>query len=131
MNGLLISGFWAMLPVAAFAAPGARPEPPCQSLAKAEADFAKFIAPDKASFTWVTPGQFHFLQGIAALSPETPPGLPHATRAVLAKGDRSGQGVVMFVLGDNMCLPMAAPTQLIALMEKVLTERLDDLGDEM
>ena len=118
---------WAFPALAA----GAAPKGKCEPLEKAEADFAKFIAPDKATFTRVTPGQFHFLQGVAAINPETPPGLPPGDGALLAMGDRSGEGVVMFVSGAKMCLPMGAPAQLIDLMGRVLTDRLDADGDEM
>lgn len=106
-------------------------KPNCETIAKAEADFAKFIAPDKAQFTKVTPGQFHFLQGVAAISPNTPPGLPPGDTAILAKGDRSEQGVILFVRGGKMCLPMEAPEMLIELMDRVLTDRLDAEGSEM
>ena len=115
----------------ALAATARSPLTRCESLEKAEADFAKFIAPDKATFTRVTPGQFHFLQGVAAINPETPPGLPPGDGALLAMGDRSGEGVVMFVSGGKMCLPMGAPSTLIDLMGRVLTDRLDADGDEM
>jgi hypothetical protein len=103
----------------------------CETIAKAEADFAKFIAPDKAQFTKATPGQFHFLQGVAAINPDTPPGLPPGDTAILAKGDRSDEGVILFVRAGKMCLPMEAPKMLIELMGRILTDRLDAEGSEM
>ena len=106
-------------------------KPNCEGVAKAEADFAKFIAPDKAQFTRVTPGQFHFLQGVAAINPNTPPGLPPGDSAILAMGDRSEEGVILFVKSGKMCLPMAAPGTLIDLMGRILTDRLDAEGNEM
>ena len=106
-------------------------KPNCETVAKAEADFAKFIAPDKAQFTKVTPGQFHFLQGVAAINPDTPPGLPPADAAILARGDRSEDGVILFVRADKMCLPMGAPKTLIELMGRILTDRLDAEGSKM
>ena len=106
-------------------------KPNCEGVAKAEADFAKFIAPDKAQFTKVTPGQFHFLQGVAAINPNTPPGLPPGDSAILARGERSEEGVILFVRAGNMCMLMAAPGTLIDLMGRVLTERLDAEGSEM
>ena len=103
----------------------------CESLAKAEADFSRFIAPDKAEFTRVTPGQFHFLQGVAAVNPNTPPGLPPGDSAILATSDRSEEGVILFVRTGKMCLPMGAPKALVELLGRILTDRLDAEGSEM
>ena len=103
----------------------------CESLAKAEADFSRFVAPDKAQFTRVTPGQFHFLQGVAAINPNTPPGLPPGDSAILATADRSEEGVILFVQTGQMCLPKGAPKELVELLGRVLTDRLDAEGSEM
>jgi len=108
-----------------------QPKPPCQPIAKIEKDFTKALGNDKASFTRFTPGQFHFLQGVYALSPDTPPGLPPAEYAMLAKGDREDNGAILFIKGKMVCYAMAAPKQLLELTEKVLTDRLDAEGDEM
>lgn len=115
----------------AFALQPAKEKLHCKPLAQVEKDFAKFVAPDKAEFTRVTPGQFHFLQGAYALSPDTPPGLPPADFAILAKAEKTEGGVILFARGGLMCSTMSAPKQLIALMSDVLTGPLTGDGDEM
>ena len=104
----------------------------CEPLVKVEAAFAKSILPDKAQFTKVTPGQFHFLQGVSAMAPNTPPGLPPGDSAILAKGDRAKDGVILFVrAGKLMCFPMSAPPDLLDMIESIVTDKLDDGGDEL
>jgi hypothetical protein len=53
---------------------------PCKPLAKLWADFDA-----KTHFTTLTPGQFHFVEGIYVGSPTTPDGLPPGDGALLAK----------------------------------------------
>jgi hypothetical protein len=53
--------------------------------------------------------QWQFLRGIYAMNPQTPPGLPYGDRAVLARFDDFGSGIVFFIDGDKACTPMTAP----------------------
>ena len=79
----------------------------------------------------LTKGQFHFLQGVFALNPQTPPGLPPGDGAVLAtvKGDRGG--LILFTSGAKICAPMPVPDEVIKLLSAVKTGKLDAAGEEI
>ena len=61
------------------------------SLPKAE------IAEKNGRWVAVTAEQYHFLQGIYARNPTTPPGLPYGDGAVLATAPGGDGGMILFV----------------------------------
>ena len=104
----------------------------CAPLAKIEASIVKNMAPDKVEFTKVTPGQYNFLQGLYAGSPETPPGLPPGETAILAMAEKQSNAVILFVrAGRFVCYPMGVAKELIKLMDEVITGKTDSAGDAM
>jgi len=68
--------------------------------------------------------QWQFLRGIYAMNPQTPPGLPYGDRAVLARFDDFGSGIVFFIDGDKACTPMTAPPELLSLIKDVATHAI-------
>jgi hypothetical protein len=67
----------------------------------------------------VTPEQYHFLQGVYALNPMTPKGLPYGDRAVLATTEDAPGGLIFFIDGDRACTPMPVPRELVEMMRDV------------
>lgn len=75
--------------------------------------FKDTIAEDHGQWIVLTNDQYRFAEGIFAIHPQTPAGLPYGTGAVLAKvGDG---GMVFFTDGDKVCDPFTAPKELIDL----------------
>jgi len=79
----------------------------------------------------LTKGQFHFLQGVYALNPQTPPGLPPGDGAVLATVTGDKGGLILFTSGAKVCAPMPVPDQVVKLLSAVKTGKLDPSGDEI
>lgn len=79
---------------------------------------------------WIelTSEQRLFLEGIYAMNPETPPGLPYGDKAVLAQVDGDKGGLVFFIDGDRACTPMAAPAALVSMMDDIATARVKHEG---
>jgi hypothetical protein len=67
----------------------------------------------------LTPAQFHFLQGVYVVLPNTPDGLPPADGALLLTKDRGGDGLVIWTLGALVCEPMPAPEKLMKYLAAV------------
>ena len=67
----------------------------------------------------ITPNQWQFLRGVYAMNPEAPRGLPYGNNAVLAQDSRDSDGLLFFIDGNKVCVPMHAPPALLSLMERV------------
>jgi hypothetical protein len=81
---------------------------PCKPLAKLWADFDA-----KTHFTTLTPGQFHFVEGIYVGSPTTPDGLPPGDGALLATHDGAQNGIILWTRGPLACRPLPIGEKLI------------------
>jgi hypothetical protein len=98
----------------------------CKALVKLKADFDA-----KTHWMQLSPGQFHFVEGVYVGSPSTPDGLPPGDGAVLAQHDGDKDGVIVWTRGPLACAPLAIPEKLIKLMGAIKTGPLDDNGDEL
>jgi hypothetical protein len=79
---------------------------------------------------WIelTSDQWQFLRGIYAMNPQTPPGLPYGDHAVLAQVAGDAGGLIFFIDGDKACTPMAAPRELLSMMDDVATNTINHEG---
>ncbi len=111
---------WAT-PIAAGA-----PKPPCKALAKLKSDFDAHT-----HWTALSPGQFHFVEGVYVGSPSTPEGLPPGDGALLAQHDGEKDGVIVWTRGPLACMPLPIPEKLIKIISSIKTGALDDDGDEL
>ena len=102
------------------------PSPPCKPLARLWVDFDA-----KTHFTALTPGQFHFVEGVYVGSPRTPDGLPPGDCAVLATRDGAANGVIIWTRGPLACGPIQISEKLIKLIAAIKTGALDGEGDEL
>jgi hypothetical protein len=102
------------------------PSPPCKPLAKLWADFDA-----KTHFTELTPGQFHFVEGLYVGSPTTPEGLPPGNGALLATHDGAKNGIVIWTHGPLACAPIPINEKLVRLIASIKTGALDGGGDEL
>jgi hypothetical protein len=109
----------------AFAANG-KSWPPCKPLTKLWAEFD-----NKTHFTTLTPGQFHFVEGIYVGSPTTPPGLPPGDGALLATHDGVKNGIIIWTRGPLACAPIPINEKLMNLVTGIKTGALDGQGDEL
>ena len=100
--------------------------PPCKSLAKFGVDFDA-----KTHFTALTPGQFHFVEGVYVGSPTTPDGLPPDDSAPLATHDGAANGVIIWTRGPLACGPIQISEKLIKLIAAIKTGALDGEGNEL
>jgi hypothetical protein len=110
--------------VPALAAPAEKPI--CKTIAKAKALFA-----EHTRFTPVTPGQFHFLQGLYVALPNTPEGFPPGDGALLVQRDGDEGGVILWTRGSLACSPIGLPPKVIKMLAKINTGTLDEDGSEM
>ena len=99
---------------------------PCKPLVKLWADFDA-----KTYFTTLTPGQFHFVEGIYVGSPTTPDGLPPGDGALLATYDGAQNGIILWTRGSLACRPLPISEKLIKLIADIKTGALDAKGDEL
>jgi hypothetical protein len=102
------------------------PLPLCKPLARLWGDFDA-----KTRFTALTPGQFHFVEGLYVGSPTTPAGLPPGDGALLATHDGTKNGIIIWTLGPLACAPIPINEKLIKLIARVKTGVLDGGGDEL
>jgi hypothetical protein len=102
------------------------PSPPCKPLAKLWADFDA-----KTHFAALTPGQFHFVEGVYVGSPTTPDGLPPGDGAMLATHDGAASGVIIWTRGSLACGPIQIGEKLIKLIVEIKTGALDGEGNEL
>jgi hypothetical protein len=66
----------------------------------------------------ITPDQWRFLRGVYAMNAEAPPGLPCGDDVVLTQGGGNSEGLLFFLDGDKLNVPMHAPPALLSLMEQ-------------
>ena len=129
----------ALLAMGAAPALAAEKAPDCRTLAQfkqkgrdtvaAMANLAKVSggpAPELKlpdAFTPIKPARFHFLQGVYAMNPQTPPGLPPGDGATLATFGRDPGGEILWTKGDLnkgglICgAAMPVPKALLDLMD--------------
>jgi hypothetical protein len=99
---------------------------PCKPLAKLWADFDA-----KTHFTELTPGQFHFVEGVYVGSPTTPDGLPPGDGAMLATHDGASNGIIIWTRGSLACGPIQISQKLIKLIAAIKTGALDGEHNEL
>jgi hypothetical protein len=121
----LVLGLYPGIGSTALAA-GRTPSPPCKPLAKLWPDFDT-----KTHFARLTPGQFHFVEGLYVGSPATPEGLPPGDGALLATHDDSKNGVIIWTRGSLACAPIPISEKLIRLIASIKTGTLDGDGNEL
>jgi hypothetical protein len=100
--------------------------PHCKPIVKLKADFD-----EHTHFTSLSPGQFHFVEGVYVGSPSTPEGLPPGDGALLATHDGDKNGVIVWTRGPLACGPLPIPEKLIKLIDAVKTGALDENGQEL
>lgn len=103
-----------------------KPSPPCISLARVRAELGS-----NAHFTTLTPGQFHFVEGLYVGSPMTPDGLPPGNGALLATHDGSKNGIIIWTRGPLACAPIPVNEKLVNLIASIKTGALDGEGNEL
>lgn len=118
---LALTAFALLLSVAPAAAASHR-DAKCSSLKKLKAD-------DSVTIRALTRPEYHFMQGIWAMAPQTPEGLPPGDSAILVTSDESKTvGMVMFATGDLVCKPMLGiPLDLLAKVRAGKVGEGDDL----
>ena len=72
-------------------------------------------------------GQYHFLEGIYAMNPLTPEGLPPGTGAVFASDVEGKKGMIFWKKGSMVCSPMPAPEVLMDLVKQIATGKGEEL----
>jgi hypothetical protein len=100
--------------------------PPCKPLAKLWAEFD-----GRTHFTTLTPGQFHFVEGINVGSPTTPEGLPPGDGAQRATHDGVKNGIIIWNKGALACGPLPISEKLIKLIADIKTGALDAQASEL
>jgi hypothetical protein len=83
------------------------------------------IAERNGRWIELTNDQWQFVRGIYAMNPQTPPGLPYGDHAVLAQIGGDTGGLIFFIDGDKACTPMAAPKELLSMMQDVATNTIN------
>lgn len=79
---------------------------------------------------WITvdTDQWEFLRGVYVVNPNTPPGMPHGDRAVLATVPDKPGGMVFFIDGEMACAPMAIPAELVEMLREVDASNIGHTG---
>ena len=103
-----------------------KPSPPCKPLTELRTEFDS-----KTHFTTLTPGQFHFVEGLYVGSPTTPEGLPPGDGALLVTHDGSTNGIVIWTRGPLACAPIPINEKLVNLIIGIKTGALDGEGSEL
>lgn len=119
-----------LLPVLAFAAFSA-PSLAAQKPMCATIDKAKEQLPPGTTFKALTPGQFHFMQGIYVVLPNTPEGFPPGNGAILARSKDLNGAIVLWTRGILACNPLHIPPNIVDMLGKINTGELDDSGNEL
>ena len=99
---------------------------PCRQLARLRAEFDA-----KTRFTALTPGQFHFVEGLYVGSPSTPEGLPPGDGALLATHDGANNGILIWTHGPLACAPIPITEKLMKLIAGIKTGTVDGGGGEL
>jgi hypothetical protein len=81
------------------------------------------------TYTKVTPGQYHFLQGVWAMS--VPGEIPPGDGAGIIRKDKTPGGVIAWTKGALVCTIMSAPDRLLKLILAIKTGQLDPDGQEI
>ena len=91
---------------------------------------AKAVTADHAG-TWAdaTPAQYRFLQGVWAMNPITPPGLPYGDRAALATIPSRDGALVLFVDGERACT-MDVPKELLKMLHDIANGVVSHEGED-
>jgi hypothetical protein len=103
-----------------------KPSPSCKPLATLQAEFD-----NKTHFTTLTPGQFHFVEGLYVGSPTTPDGLPPGDGALLATHDGAKNAIIIWTRGPLACAPILINEKLVNLIVGIKTGALDAEGNEL
>lgn len=103
-----------------------KPSRSCKALDKLRAELD-----GKTHLTKLTPGQFHFVEGLYVGSPTTPDGLPPGDSAVLATHDGVKDGILFWTRGPLACAPIPVSEKLINLIASIKTGALDGEGNEL
>jgi len=83
------------------------------------------------TYTKVTPGQYHFLQGVWAVSPNLPGDAPPGDGAAVIRKDHTPGGAIAWTRGALVCTIISAPEKLLRLMSAIKTGQLDPDGQEI
>lgn len=102
------------------------PAPRCKALARLKSDFDP-----RVRLTPLTPGQFHFVQGVYVGSPSTPAGLPPGDGALLAQRDGESGGLIVWTRGPLGCAPIPINDKLVRLISAIKTGPIDPDGNEL
>ena len=103
---------------AAERAPKAALPPHCVPLAQFRSDYA-----DKTHLTVLTPGQFHFVEGMYVGSPLTPHGLPPGDGALMLEVE--GHAGIVWTRGKQACITaIAVDEQYAAYMPMPVDKKL-------
>lgn len=129
MNGLRLA-LVALLSFGASFAAIAADAPKRVSVCKDVAE-VKALFPPRTTFTVITPGQYHFAQGLYVAAPNTPQGLPPGKSALLALPPKAPGGVLLFIDGLKACDPMGLPGPGVNLLMRIITGGTDSDGDEL
>jgi len=86
------------------------------------------IAEKNGHWVEVAPQQYHFLPGIYAMNPRTPPGLPWGDRAILASIPDHDGALVFFIDGTLACTPIPVPKELVEMLGDVATGKNSHQG---
>jgi hypothetical protein len=99
------------------------------ALAKAEGGEApKVVLPD--TFIKVPAARYHFFEGVYAMNPTTPAGLPPGDGALLATAKGKDGGSLLWTKGDLVCgHPMQAPKMLLDMVSKLKDATGEDKSD--
>jgi hypothetical protein len=119
----LLAGF--LLTMSALSWAHATESSHCVPLAKVKTDLGP-----KTKFTPLTPGQFHFAEGVYVGSPSTPDGLPPATGALLAEKEGMEGGLILWTRGTLTCGGLALTGDQLKLVRGVKTGK-DETGDSI
>lgn len=113
-----------LLLVAAPAAAAEEPKLKCVALNKVE-----FMHDKDVTTSALSRAQYHFLQGVYAGLPTTPPGLPPGDDAVLVTKDHKDEGVVLWISGTLSCGKLFVPKQLLDMLKQI--KKGDTGGDDL
>lgn len=100
------------------------PAPVCELLSKMKSDLDA-----KTHFATLTPGQYHFAQGLYAGSPSTPEGLPPGDGALLAT-DGKGGAMILWTNGKNVCAPIRVNGKFVEMLRGIGTGPGEILNDD-
>jgi hypothetical protein len=104
-----------------------KPAPHCAPIAKFKAKFSD----SKYHWQVLTPGQFHFSQGVYVGSPLTPEGLPPGDGALLLRHEGDEGALIIWTRDALACDPLPMPEKFIKLLAGIKTGAVDGDGSEL